>query len=225
MRTALAAALLTVVALVGAAAGAGSPAAAVAGEPAPTALERAVAGLPQHGPWLGDRDAPVAIELFADLQSGRCASFAATTLPRVVRRWVADGTARIRLRFATALGRDSVRTARFAIAAGREGMLWQTAARLLADRGATASGYATDDWLRAVGGTVAGLDADATLAAALADATVDPLRSARRRAHRLGVEQTPALAIGPAGRPLRRFDGAPDRLRQLAAAIAAARVT
>jgi protein-disulfide isomerase len=200
----------------------GSCAGALAAVAAETPLERAVAGLPQHGPWLGRPEAPVAIELYADLQCPYCAAFAQRTLPRIVSRWVADGTVRIRYRFVTWLGRDSVRTARYAIAAGRSGLLWQTTARLLASQGAEASGYATDDFLRAVGAAVPGLDGDATLTAARAPATLDPLRATRRSARLLGVDGVPALAIGRRGRPLRRFDGNRERLGQLAAAIAAA---
>lgn len=191
--------------------------------PAETALERAVEGLPQHGPWLGRAEAPVVVELYADLQCARCRQFAQQTLPRLVRSQVASGTVRLRFRFLTRLGRDSVRTARLSIAAGEQRRLWQTAAQLLANQGQAQSGYATDDYLREIARRVRGLDADAALTTARADAMLDPLRATRRSARLLGVETAPALAIGRRGGPLRRFDGNPARLRELAAAIDAAR--
>lgn len=189
----------------------------------PTALERALAGIPQRGPWLGRPDAPVVVELYADLQCPFCRAFSQQTLPRLVRRWVADGTVRMRYRFVTWFGRDSVRMARFAIAAGDVGLLWQTAGRLLGNQGAESSGYATDTFLLTVGAQVPGLDASATFAAARADATLDPLRATRRSARLLGVDGVPALGIRRRGGPLRRFDGNPTRLREISAAIEAAR--
>jgi len=196
--------------------------AASSGDAAPTALERALAGIPQRGPWLGRPDAPVVVELYADLQCPHCRAFSQQTLPRLVRRWVADGTVRMRYRFVTWLGRDSVRMARFAIAAGDAGLLWQTAGRLLGHQAAETSGYATDSFLLSVGAQVPGLDASANFAAARADATLDPLRAARRSARLLGVDGVPALGIGRRGGPLRRFDGDPARLREISAAIKAA---
>ncbi|MDO8184833.1 thioredoxin domain-containing protein [Conexibacter sp. JD483] len=187
-----------------------------------TPLEQAIAGLPQRGPWLGKPDAPVVMEVYSDLQCPYCRDFEAETLPRVVRRWVADGTLRIRQRFLTFIGRDSVRTARLAVAAGEQNLLWPTTARLLDAQGEEASGYATDDFLAAIAAAIPGLDADAALARARADATLDPLRLARRSSRQLGVSGTPALAIGRRGTPLRRFDGNPARLREISAAIATA---
>lgn len=189
---------------------------------ATTPLERAAGGLPQRGPWLGRPDAPVAMELYSDLQCPACRLFEETTLPRLVRRFVADGTLRIRQRFVTFLGRDSVRTARLAVAAGEQGLLWQTTARLLAAQGVAGSGYATDGYLRDVAASVPGLDAESALARTGADATLDPLRAARRSGRRLGLDGLPFLAIGPRGGPLRAFDGDTQRFRAVAAAITGA---
>jgi len=190
---------------------------------AETRLERALAGIPQRGPWLGRPDAPVAIELFADLQCPHCRQFSQQTLPRLVREQVARGAVRLRYRFVTWLGRASVRMARLAVAAGDQGRLWQTTAQLLADQGAEQSGDASDGYLREIAQRVRGLDADAAVAGARADASLDPLRAARRSARLLGVDGVPALAIGRRGGPLRRFDGDHTRLREIAAAIEAAR--
>lgn len=221
--TAHAAPATAVAAQVGPAPGAGVAAQGLAAPAAETRLERAVEGLPQRGPWLGRPDAPVVIELYADLQCPYCRQFSQQTLPRLVRDHVATGAVRLRYRFVTWFGRDSVRMARLAVAAGEQGRLWQTTAQLLLNQGQEQSGYATDDFLRAIAQRVRGLDAETALAASRADASVDPLRATRRSARLLGVDGVPGLAIGRRGGPLRRFTGNPTRARELAAAIETAR--
>lgn len=217
------AAVLAVLCWAASAAAASSTPVSPAASAAETRLERAVAGVPQRGPWLGRPDAPVVVELYADLQCPYCRQFSQQTLPRLVRDHVATGVVRLRYRFLTWFGRDSVRMARLAVAAGEQGRLWQTTAQLLFNQGREQSGYASDDFLREIALRVRGLDAEAALAAARADATVDPLRAARRSARLLGINGVPGLAIGQRGGPLRRFAGNPTRPRELAAAIDTAR--
>ncbi|MDW5598339.1 thioredoxin domain-containing protein [Conexibacter stalactiti] len=194
--------------------------ASAASSAASSRLEQAVAGLPQHGDRLGRRDAPLVMELFADLQCPFCAEFSASALPRIVRSWVAGGSLQIRYRLLTFLGRDSVRAARMAIAAGEQRRLWQFTSRMFANQGQENTGYVTDDYLLEVGRLVSGLDADAALTAARADATLDPLRAADRLSQRLRVKGTPTLALGRRGGPLTLFDGA-ARYREIDAALRA----
>jgi protein-disulfide isomerase len=60
--------------------------------------QRLFGGLPQEGDRLGSADAPVAIQVFNDLQCGNCRSDFLTTIPALVEGYVRPGEARLLLR-------------------------------------------------------------------------------------------------------------------------------
>ncbi|MDO8210948.1 thioredoxin domain-containing protein [Conexibacter sp. CPCC 206217] len=184
-----------------------------------TPLERAVAGIPQSGIRLGRPDAPLAMIVFADLQCPFCARFAATTLPRIVRDWVASGRLQIRYRMLSVIGTDSTRAAQFAVAAGDQGLLWQTTARMFARQRGENTGYVTDRFLRAVGESVDGLDAEEAMARRSSRAVMDSLDFSRRRARQLHVAGVPMLAIRRTDGRMKRFDGDVQRYGAVAAAL------
>jgi protein-disulfide isomerase len=46
-------------------------------------------GIPQHGPWLGRKDAPLTLVEYVDVQCPYCARFSHDVFPAVVRKYVA----------------------------------------------------------------------------------------------------------------------------------------
>jgi protein-disulfide isomerase len=161
----------------------------------PAERTRAFAGIPQSGATLGDPHAAAVVE-FADLQCPYCGEFARSVLPSVVDRYVRTG--RVRLVFAglAFIGPDSTKALRAVLAAGAQDRLWDVLDRLYAAQGAENSGWVSDDLLRQIGGSVAGLDVDRWLADADSDAVAQQIAAAGARATGLGVSSTPTFALG-----------------------------
>jgi protein-disulfide isomerase len=171
--------------------------------PRASAPAASLAGIPQDGWVLGDPDAPVTVEEFADLQCPVCARFSEDALPQLVDEYVRAGRVRLVLRPLAFLGDDSVRGARAAAAAARQDRAWPFVERFYARQGEENSGYATDAFLREVAGGVQGLDVARLLRDREADAVTRDLERAQQDAERLGVQGTPSFAVGPTGGELR----------------------
>jgi protein-disulfide isomerase len=161
-------------------------------------------GIPERHGVLGDPDAPVTLTEFVDLQCPVCASASERTLPTIVDDYVRTGKVKLEVRTLSFLGPDSVRAARVAAAAERQGRLWPFLEVFYANQGQENSGYVTDDFLRRVAGE-AGVDADAALAGADSAFAQRRLERADADAARLGVSGTPTLIVAKgdgAQRPL-----------------------
>lgn len=157
-------------------------------------------GIPQDGTVLGDPDAPATLIEFADLQCPFCADFAGDVLPTVVDDYVRDGRLKIDLQLLSFLGDDSVRAGRMAAAAGEQDLMWPFVELFYRNQGQENSGYATDDFLRRIGGAVPGLDVDRALAEREDPAAADVLQSATEEAEQLGATSTPTFFVRSDGR-------------------------
>lgn len=60
--------------------------------------QRIFGGIPQEGDRLGSADAPVAIQVFNDLQCGNCRDEFLTTIPALVEGYVREGEAKLLMR-------------------------------------------------------------------------------------------------------------------------------
>jgi protein-disulfide isomerase len=161
-------------------------------------------GIQERGGVLGDPDAPLTVTEFVDLQCPVCAAASKQTLPSLVNDYVRTGKVKLEARTLSFLGPDSVRSARVAAAAERQGRLWPFLEAFYAGQGTENSGYVTDDFLRQVA-SAAGVDADAALASADSEFAQRRLERADSDAARLGVDATPTLTVA-------RGTGAPHRL-------------
>jgi len=162
-----------------------------------------LSGIPQQGAALGRPDAPVTLVEFADLQCPYCAAWADGAFTEIVRDYVRPGKARIVFTGLAFIGPDSELGLRFALAAGRQGKLWQTVHLIYASQGTENSGWLTDDFLREVGGSIKGLDVGRALRESYSPAVDRRIASARASATRLGVRGTPSFAAGRTGSALR----------------------
>src|SRR4051812_2823135 len=179
-----------------------------AARPAAAAPIDLIEGIPQHGLELGDPHAPVTLVEYGDLQCPYCAYWSRTTFPVLVRDYVRPGKVKLVFRGLAFLGPDSREALQAALAASAQNRLWNVVERLYAVQGPENSGWVDERLLRAVGGSVPGLDVDRMLSEAGAPAVGSAIAEAARDADAAGVRGTPSFELGRTGEPLRPFAAA-----------------
>jgi protein-disulfide isomerase len=163
------------------------------------------ASLPQSADALGNPRAPVTLVEFADLQCPFCAQVARDALPTLVRRYVRTGRLLLIFENLDFLGSDSVRAARMAAALGRQQHLWQFLDLFYVNQRTENTGYADDDFLRALAGVIPGVDVPRALSDRNAPAVQATIAAATAEAKRVGIRSTPSFLLGRTGQPLNRF--------------------
>jgi protein-disulfide isomerase len=176
--------------------GGGGESTAIAGGPD---IELLLDGVPQEGAVIGEDDAPVTLVEYADLQCPFCADWSLQTFPVLVTEYVSDGRLRIEFRGLSFIGPESEDALRAALSAGEQGKLWNVVDLIYTNQGAENSGWVTDDFLRAVGAAVPGLDVDRMMDARDAAEVTAGMEEAAAAAESDGVTGTPAFLLGPTG--------------------------
>lgn len=161
--------------------------------------ERLLRGIPQDGIALGSPDAPVTLVEYADLQCPYCALWAQDAFPAIVDEYVRPGHVRIVFRGLAFIGPESDTALRSALAAGAQARLWQVVHLLYGNQGAENAGWVTEDFLRALGRSVRGLNAARMLGERGSDAVERELGAAQRAAQAAGIQGTPSFEAGPTG--------------------------
>lgn len=164
-----------------------------------TAGRGLLAGIPQRGSTLGRPDAAVTLVEFADLQCPYCAQWSAVAFDDIVEEYVRPGKVRLEFRGLAFLGPDSERGLRFAVAAGRQGRLWDVVHGLYANQGAENGGWLNDDLLRDAGGEIPALDVEQAFADASSPGVAQEIAAASEHAEQLGIQGTPSFAVGRTG--------------------------
>jgi protein-disulfide isomerase len=162
-----------------------------------------LAGIPQRGATLGRPDAPVTLVEFADLQCPYCAQWSSVAFDDIVEEYVRPGKVRLEFRGLAFVGPDSERGLRFALAAGRQGRLWDVVHGLYANQGAENGGWLSDDMLRDVGGGISSLRVEKAFTDAASPAVGHEIATAQAQAAALGIQGTPSFAAGRTGGKLR----------------------
>jgi len=155
-------------------------------------------GVPQDGLVLGKPGAKATLVEYGDLQCPACATFATSSLPTVVDRWVATGKVKLEFRGMDFLGDDSTRALRFVHAAGEQGQGWSAIELLYANQGQERTGWVTDDLIRAIS-KVVGLDPEAMVEAASSERYDDEIAKSDAQARADGVSATPSFVVERAG--------------------------
>ena len=177
--------------------------------PAPPATNSSLlAGIPENHGVLGDPKAPVTVTEYVDLQCPVCARAAESTLPALIRDEVRAGKVKLDVRTLSFLGPDSVRAARVAAGAERQGRLWAFLEAFYARQGGENSGYVTDDFLREVS-KAAGVDASLALGQADSTFASSRLERADADAARMNVQGTPTLTVKRGNGPERVLKASP----------------
>lgn len=109
-----------------------------------------LAGIPQQGTTLGSQDAPVTLQMFADLECPTVQRFVESYLPSILSDWVRTGTVKLEYR---SLKTDTVDEDIFfsqeeaARAAGRQNRMWNFALTFVRQQGEHFTEYANDAFL------------------------------------------------------------------------------
>ena len=163
-------------------------------------------GIPQKGRVLGRPDAPVTLVEFADLQCPYCAQWSQQAFPELVHDYVRTGKVRLVFGGVAFLGSDSDRALRFALAAGRQGKLWNVVHLLYANQGPENSGWVSEPLLRGVGAAIPGFATDEAIDDASTVPVHEQIESVAVEADSLGVSGTPSFAAGRTGGELRLIE-------------------
>jgi protein-disulfide isomerase len=178
-------------------------------KPAPPAsVSSMLAGIPENHGVLGDPNAPLTVTEYVDLQCPICAKAAESTLPALIQDEVRSGKVKLQVRTLSFLGDDSVRAARVAAGAERQGKLWPFLEAFYARQGTENSGYVTDDFLREVS-KAAGVDASQAIAQADSSFASGRLQRADQDAARMNVQGTPTLTVKRGNGPERTLTASP----------------
>jgi len=153
-----------------------------------------LAGISEHNGVLGDPTAPVTVTEFVDLQCPICAKASQTVVPSVINDYVRPGDVKLQARTLSFIGPDSVRAARVAAGAEKQGRLWPFLETFYAKQGPENSGYVTDDFLRSVA-SASGVNASKALTFADGSTSQTPLARANAEAQKLGINGTPTFVV------------------------------
>jgi protein-disulfide isomerase len=151
-------------------------------------------GIPQDGTELGAKDAPVTFIQFEDLQCPICRSYQEDGFSDIVREYVRPGKVKLRFAGIAILGQDSEKALRYALAAGKQGKLWQYVAALYANQGEENTGWVTDDVLEQLAKDV-GLDWTQLQKDAASAEVTRQAQATAAEAGQLGVPGTPTFFV------------------------------
>ena len=110
--------------------------------------------------------------------------------------YVRDGRLRIEFRGLAFIGPESEQALRAALAAGEQEKLWNVVDLVYANQGPENGGWVTEDFLRAVGAAVPGLDVDRMLEAGDSAEVTAAVEDAAAAARGDGVTATPTFLLG-----------------------------
>jgi hypothetical protein len=158
-------------------------------------------GIPQSNLTLGSKRARSVLYEVAELQCPFCAQFAKGILPAVIRRYVRTSKIRMYWNGVTFIGPDSVRADRFALAAGRQNLLWNFIDAFYAHQHTENSGYVTDGFLTRVAHTIPGLSVTRAMGARNSSFVSGELADANNFYDQIGDPRTPFFfVIGRSGK-------------------------
>jgi protein-disulfide isomerase len=212
----LASAALIVVVLIAAWGGgsAAKPQAVAVREPAAGPRAYALlAGIPQHGSYLGYRKAPVTLQFFGDLQCKMSRQVMLGALPFLIRHWVRAGKLRIRFRSTETDTKAAGGVLEFreqqaaALAAGRQGKLWSFIDVFYREQGPEGVGYIDEGFLNRIA-MQTGVEMTSWEEDRDPVGWYDRIDADERLAKTTRVISTPSFLIGPTGgaaRVLRHF--------------------
>jgi len=157
-----------------------------------------VAGIPEQDGVLGDPKAPITVTEYVDPQCPICAEASRTVLPHLIDTYVMTGKIKLKAATMSFIGPDSVRAAKVAAGAERQGRMWAFLETFFASQGTENAGYVTDELLADVA-EASGVDAEQALAFADTAAAQEALDAVDADAQALGVDSTPTFVMSRNG--------------------------
>jgi protein-disulfide isomerase len=113
-------------------------------------VDRMLQGIPQYGLILGQEAAPVELIEFGDLQCPVCRHYAEKILPPIIEGPVREGRVKLAYCNFVILGDQSAAAGTAALAAGEESRGWNYLEIFYRNQGEEESGYADEEFLRAI---------------------------------------------------------------------------
>jgi protein-disulfide isomerase len=157
-----------------------------------------LAGIPQDGVTLGSLDAPVTLQMFADLECPTVKRFVEAYLPAIISDWVRAGTVKLEYR---SLKTDTVNEHTFfrqemaALAAGRQDRMWNFALTFVRQQGQHFTEYANDAFLAHIAFEVPELDMEQWYRDRKDPSLFKPVALDVRAAHLRGMRSTPSFLL------------------------------
>jgi protein-disulfide isomerase len=181
-----------------------------------------LAGIPQHGSVLGYRKAPVTLQFFGDLQCLQSRQVMLGALPLLIRRFVRAGELQIRFRSKETDTKAAGGWYEFreqqtaAMAAGKQGKLWNFINVFYREQGPEFTEYVDDAFLNRIA-VDAALDLQrwSQDRVPLREAGLELIEADEAMAAAKGIRSTPSFLIGPTGgeaRVLRHFSAEEPRV-------------
>ena len=167
-------------------------------------------GIPQDGTVLGKPNAPVTMVEYIDLQCPVCRVFETEVMPSVLRQYVRTGKLRVVARPLAFISpaENSQRGRLAALAAGKQGKLFDFAQLLYANQGEEGSDWLTDDMVRAAYASIPGFRAQTALAARNSSSILSETQTIDQQATTDQVSGTPTVLVGPTGGTLTKANPA-----------------
>jgi protein-disulfide isomerase len=178
-------------------------------------VEEILAGIPQNGPVLGKKSAPVRLYEYGDLQCPVCKSYSEEILPAIIENQVKNGEASITFRNFIIIGPQSIPAGEGALAAGAQGRGWSFIETWYRNQGEENSGYATDDFIEAMAEYVGVPDMARWKKEWKGGTFKKQVEETTKQAEKVGFTGTPSFAIeGPGSNGLELL-GTPESTEAL----------
>jgi protein-disulfide isomerase len=175
----------------------------------PEAIAQELSGIPQSGNTLGDSNAPVTLQYFADLECPICRMFDLSALPELVRRYVRAGKLKIEYRSLETATREPevFQTQQVAaLAAGKQNLMWYFVELFYHEQGEEGSGYVTESYLENLAQQVPGLNLATWTSDRNDPALANQVTSDAQAPNKEGFTGTPSFLIGRKGRRLHELE-------------------
>jgi protein-disulfide isomerase len=173
------------------------------------AVNSVIGGIPQNGSVLGNPNAPVTLQYFADLECPICKDFTLGALQSIIPQWVRTGKLKIEYRNLESATREPevFRTQQIAaLAAGKQNKLWPFAELFYHEQGEESSGYVTEQYLQNLAQQVPGLNLAAWTAARNDPTLASQLTTDAQVASSRGFTGTPSFLVGKSGGAAQKFE-------------------
>ncbi|MDN5894077.1 MAG: thioredoxin domain-containing protein [Nocardioides sp.] len=168
---------------------------------------------------LGEVDAPVVMVAYSEYQCPYCGKFARDTEPKLIEKYVEDGTLRIEWRDFPYLGPESTTAALAGRAAAAQDKFWEFHEAMFADQLPPNSGNLNEEYVASVADD-AGLDVDQFREDMSSDAVQKLVDADFNEGQSLGVNGTPSFVINGTpvvgAQPLEHFEQVIDEAAEAA---------
>jgi protein-disulfide isomerase len=178
-------------------------------EPVVNEVTAAVGGVPQNGNVLGDPKAPVTLQYFGDLECPVCKVFTLGALPSIIGQWVRSGKLKIEyhsMQTATREPEVFKNQQVAALAAGKQGKMWNFLELFYHEQGEENTGYVTEGYLQGLAQQVPGLNLTKWTSDRGEPALMNQLETDAQTVNTEGFTGTPAFLLGKSGTTLQKLE-------------------